>query len=211
MTPTTPVRDNFNRADSANLGANWTSLTAAQIGISSNQADGVSGNCLSYYNVEEYGAAQESYVTIAVKPATGETAAVYVRMKDVASILTLDCYLAGLIPQAGTDLVRVQRVDNAVATTLGSDISQEFNAGDKLMLRAIGSTLSIWRYDAGTGVWTQIGTRTDSTYLAGGRIGMIIQNTTTRLDDFGGGEVDWYQLSPDALVQQQRRSALLRM
>ena len=57
----------------------------------------------------------------------------------------------------------------------------EFVAGDQIGVSALGSTLAYYRNG------TQQFTRTDATYGAAGKIGLLMENTTGRWDNFGGG------------------------
>jgi hypothetical protein len=88
---------------------------------------------------------------------------------------------------SGTDETAVYRVDNGGFTQLGAAITQNFATGEKLGLEAIGSTIAVYRF--ASAVWSQLSTRSDSTYTTAGKIGMFCDNTTTKLDDFGGGTV----------------------
>jgi hypothetical protein len=57
---------------------------------------------------------------------------------------------------------------------------------DEFGMTIIGSTITVY-YKTALGSWTVIGTRTDSTYSGGGKIGVGI---TARggVDSFGGGD-----------------------
>jgi hypothetical protein len=184
--PTTPVLDDFNRADGG-VGANWSTFAGlGGLNVASNQVagSGASAN-LQYWNVSQYGPKSEAHLKITAKPGNGQAIAVSLRCKDVSSISTLDGYTLAAIQQSGTDVLRCQRVDNSVATTLGADISQEYAAGDGILLRANGSTLEIEYFNGSA--WTQLTTRSDATYQGAGYLMVTVQGTTGRADDFGGG------------------------
>lgn len=186
--PLTPIRDDFNRADAGNLGANWTDLLNG-LDILTNQAGAPSvADHLTFYNAVQYAADQEAYVTFNLSPSDGATAGIYVRLQGTGSIATLDGYAAILIRQAGTDIVQVYRLDNAVGTQLGANISQEFVNGDGILLRARGTTLTVIHISTG-GVETVIGERTDSTYNLAGYTALACNNTQVRFDNFGGGSL----------------------
>jgi hypothetical protein len=61
----------------------------------------------------------------------------------------------------------------------------ELVAGDKLLFRAIGTTLELWR-DSG-GAWTKILSATNGTISSSGNLALIARDNAVRLDDFGGG------------------------
>jgi hypothetical protein len=88
--------------------------------------------------------------------------------------------------QSGTDVISIQRVDNATSTTLGATFSQEVSNGDAIGLRAVGTTLTAY-YKPASGSWVALGSRTDSTYTTAGYIGLGVYGSTGRLDNFGGG------------------------
>lgn len=181
MTPTTPVLDTFNRANEGPPpSTSWTNLNAG-LKVISNVCGANASNSVSYWNVGNFGPDCEVFCTITTKPGSGQSVGLYLRGKDTGSVVTFDAYLLVALVQAGTDILRIQRVDNAVATTLGADVSQEFSANDVILLRMIGSTLFM---EYNNVVQT---TRTDSTYAAAGVIAAAIGDTTGRIDDFGGG------------------------
>lgn len=208
--PTTPLLDAFNRSNTGPpLSSSWSDLAGGNKVVSNQAAGNTASFNFSYYNVGQFGADQEAYITVATVPAATDAAAVYCRMKDVGSVLTVDGYLCGVIPAVGTDVIRIQRIDNAVATTLGADFSQEVAGGDKLLFRLIGSTLEAFYGTAGA--FTSLGTRTDSTYLAGGYLGLLIQNTAARIDDYGGGTYAPQPPLPDASRFRARQLPYVRM
>lgn len=68
-----------------------------------------------------------------------------------------------------------------VSTTAGPRLI----AGDKLLFRAIGSTLELWIYDSGT--WSKVLSTRNSAITSGGFSMLTTRNSVVRLDDFGGG------------------------
>jgi hypothetical protein len=181
MTATTPILDGFNRANEGPPpSTSWTNLNAG-LKVVSNVCVANAANSVDYYNVGTYGPDCEVYGTVTTKPASGQSIAFYLRLKDVGSIATVDGYLVLALVQAGTDILRVQRLDNGTATTLGADVSQEYATSDKFLLRATGSTLIMERNNA------IAATRSDTTYGAAGNLGAAIGDTVGAFDDFGGG------------------------
>jgi microcystin-dependent protein len=130
-----------------------------------------------------------AYVTLAVKP-TGSNfwAGVAARIQDAEALATYDGYFVAVFHSSGTDTLSFFRVTNNSGTILGSSISQEFSAGDRLGIRIVGNTIEAWRYNGGN--WTLLGSREDSTYQDAGKIGVLLgPQTTIRVDDFGGGSL----------------------
>jgi hypothetical protein len=182
--PTTVILDTFNRADE-NPATGWTSILS-NWQVTTNVANPLAAQVLATFGTTDYGADSEAHATIATKPATALSCGVMVRVKDTGSVVTVDGYTLGPSVAAGTDTIAIQRIDNGVGTTLGSTVSQEITNGDGIGLQVIGSNLEGF-YRSGAGAWASIGSRTDATYGAVGRIGMVSTSTATRMDDFGGG------------------------
>jgi hypothetical protein len=86
---------------------------------------------------------------------------------------------------AGANLLRVYKWNLGVITVLGADIAQTFTAGDSLGLRRVGTTLEVW-YKVGSGLWKRIATRTDASFVNGGKLGAVM-SATTNIANFGGG------------------------
>jgi hypothetical protein len=86
----------------------------------------------------------------------------------------------------GTVQYRILRRSNGeTMTTFAMGTGPALVAGDKLLLRAIGTSLELWRMTGGT--WSRVLTATDSASPTSGYVGLHAKNTTVRLDDFGGG------------------------
>lgn len=181
---TTPILDNFNRAN-GDAGANWTDLLGA-LDINSNQGAGNTTQNVSYWNVRTYGANMEAWIEVPTKPADTALMDIGVRIADVGSIATVDGYSARVAPVSGTDVLSLQRITNGAGTTLAS-VNQEFASGDSLGIRAVGSRIELW-WRSGSGLWQLMTTATDSTYTAGGYISLTIVGTTCRVDNFAGGD-----------------------
>jgi len=188
--PTTGVLDDFNRADQTeNLGSNWTvPLVNGQgsPGIISNTLYDASPNDSAYWNPITPGPDSEVYIDVSTKQTNNTSINLELRVVD-PGLTTRDGYDIRMRASATTDAFQIRRIDNGTATALGADFSQEWSAGDSWGFEAIGSTLAAY-YKTG-GSWAQLGTRTDSTYSAAGRIGIITNDATWRGDNFGGGTV----------------------
>jgi hypothetical protein len=186
--PTTPILDNFNDTE----GPPMTGWADTLNGIRSNgaTAQANAANSLSYYNTSQAPNC-EAYATISTMPATNGFVSVLARLKDAGAVGTLDGYEGRFTRLAGTDTWRIFRFDNGVGTQLAT-ASQEAAAGDGIWLHLEGSTLTLYRSSGGT--WTQMCQVTDSTYPAGGFLGLSMSDTTARADDFGGGSFQPHQL-----------------
>lgn len=186
--PTTSVLDDFNRANQGPPpSGSWIDMSGAPGGLEvvGNQCSGEVGSVsVGLWDDSAIGPDCEVFCTIAVKH-NGEEIGLYARL-TTASVTTVDGYSLAYNMESGTDTLRVFRVDNGVGTQLGATINQEVGAGDRIGLSIVGSTLTIY-HDSGSG-FTSLGTRSDGTYTATGRIGAYIWNTTARIDDFGGGD-----------------------
>ena len=171
--PTTSILDDFNRGS---LGAGWT-VEGGSLSLVSNQ---LRGNGYGYLNGASYGPDCEAYATIVVLPASEE-------MNVVVRYDPANQTGYGIRKVGGANQWRLFRYDagyTSVSLALGS---ATFAAGDKLGVRAVGSTISAWLYSGGA--WSKLAEVTDTTYTAAGRIWVYIPGTTGRFDDLGGGAV----------------------
>lgn len=188
MTPTTLVLDDFNRANNAALGANWTEgdtlgITGIVLEVNTNQLRcGSAANSIGRWNVSTFGGDSEVYCDVPTLPASGDWIGLFLRMGTGA---TGDGYVLEVYNDGGSPDLYIFRIDNTAYTQLGAAVTNGVAAGDALMLRAVGSTITAHRRQSG--VWSTSMTRTDSTYSAAGFIGVYGTGTTFRLDDFGGG------------------------
>ena len=222
--PTTGVLDNFNRGNAESLGANWTAewwfsgTENLQDILSSQAADddqfSVGGD---YYNVATYGADAEVHCTInALDDENGSSYLIGLRITTPGDSTT-DGYRSLLTNMAGTEIVRLQRGDNTVWTTLGADINQAYSVGDGLGEDAISSTHAAHRRSSGA--WSSLGSRTDATYGGAGYLGLgTYGEGSVRLlaDDFGGGRVvtagvETFPPVPASRILKTSYSTLIRM
>jgi hypothetical protein len=194
--PTTGVIDSFTRADEDPLsdGGKW-SIGPDDFG-GTNNLRVFSNECLQgaaaasngYRNDQDYGPDCEVYCTVgSIVPSTAIV--LYARCVNIGAGTT-DGY-AVYFNFSGTDDALICRVDNDSLVGLGSAIvpGAPFAVGDKLGLECIGSTIAAYVFQSGS--WTQLGTRTDSTYTAAGKIGIKLSDSgaNARVDAFGGGTV----------------------
>lgn len=193
--PTTSIIDNFNRADSSGLGANWTSgvydAANSPFGISSNQCavDPTFEWSEDYYSASTFGADQEIWFTVATLPSN--------LTKEIYLMLQIQTTGIGISSQVdfyeldfyNNGTVAIFRCDDGAFTMLGSTVTGvTLSTGDSLGFQKVGSTLKGFRKPA-AGSWTEIISRTDSTYNTTSYIGMGVQESNTaRLDNLGGGD-----------------------
>jgi hypothetical protein len=183
------VSDNFNRSDESPLsdGGNWGNSIIGgtnEIGLKvvSNQlATSHTTTSTGWRNDQRLEADTETWVTIAVKPGNGNVVRVYARLQAPGTS-SVTGYMIFFVDNSGTDQVSIDRISGGTITTL-TTLNQEFNAGDGLKIRVIGSSVQAWRND-GT-AWSELGEVTDSTNVGAGYSGVGLRGTTGRLDNFG--------------------------
>jgi hypothetical protein len=186
------LRDDFTGTNGSNIdSAKWTpdayGAGDSSPTIQSNSATSPgSGYASAYYDDASFGADCEVYITIATRPGSANDVGVLLRMQSPGTS-GMDGYSAQHAVNAGTDQWRIVRIDNGVETQLGALVDLESANGDKLGIEAIGSDIAVYRNNGGT--WTQLATRTDSTYSGAGYTGFYCIGTTVRLDDFYAGTV----------------------
>lgn len=190
--PTTQLLDDFNRANESPLAGNWsTPITAvgfgAQARLTSNAIithNTPPANVGAYWDIATFGPDCEAWMRCAADLNSGESWYVYARIKDEATT-NYDAYQVSL-NFAGT--LAITRRDNGAGTLLSSS-TVTATVGDYIGIRCIGSLIEAWHKPVSTGEWVRVTTAEDNTYPAAGYIGfgMLTNDTTTILDDFGGG------------------------
>ena len=140
----------------------------------------------AYWNVTTFGAHVEVYATLTNDFGSASRAGVFGRLVNIGASTT-DGY--GVVVDATPDTIEIVRLDDAATTVLRSD-SQVITGNDKFGMTIVGSQICSYFNDNGAG-WTQIGCTTDTTYSAGGRIGIMTRGAigVGDLDDFGGGDL----------------------
>ena len=186
------ILDDFNRTDEGPPpSSNWSNITGLSgWEVFSNQIRPEGTTAVGgFWTDTTFGADCLAFVTVATKPSDGNSVALFVRAQEVGSTSTLDGYQLIVSSSSGTDTWYLYSTTNGSNSSIASSISQELNSGDKILLSAVGTTITAY-LDTGSG-WTQVITGTDSTYSSAGYLGIAGQNTTqtVRLDDFGGGTI----------------------
>jgi hypothetical protein len=190
LDPDPPIVDNFNRADENPLsdGGRWSPLNGYALKVVSGQLASTNSTAQAWRNDVRYGLDQDVKVTIAVKPGSGAYNGDFVRMYVRLQMPNIwDGYALRLYNNtSGTDQIILERFTGGSATTMAT-FNQEVFPGDKLRLRAVGSTIEAWINNSGA--WVELGFATDSTYLGVGYVAVGIRGTTARLDDFSAASL----------------------
>lgn len=186
----TGLLDDFNRAGPG-LGANWTapwySGDSVPVIVASTLFGQTGAGAFNdaAWTANDYGPDCEAYATLNTVPATGEVAYIGARVTGPNTV-GMDGYSVILDKLAGTDTVRIARIDNGVDTTLAT-LNQEVGNGDSLGIRCVGPYIQAW-YRASGGSWVLLGAAFDATYQTAGYLALGMAGTTGRWDDFSGGD-----------------------
>lgn len=189
MTPTAGLIDQFNRANDTLIGTGWTEggdflgIDGTTLELNTNQVRNSSGSNSVARRSTTFGPDSEYYMDIPTLPGNGEWVGFFVRCTPTTNT---NGYVVEVYNDGGSLDVYIFRVTSNGYTQLGAAVTNGVQAGDSLMIQAVGSSINIERQRSGT--WSVIATRTDSTYNSAGYIGMYGTGTTFRLDNAGGGD-----------------------
>jgi hypothetical protein len=192
--PLTPLLDNFARPNNTGPpGPNWTHMVVSSTSstndlfITNQQITGRSGSNADFWNPQAFGPNSEIWLTVAVKPNIDQDPVVLGLRFQNPGAANASGYQAYYIYRSGqADQYKIiSRTNGTTSTTLASVNGPTLNPGDQLLFRAIGTTLELWRFDAGT--WTRILAATDSTYQSAGYLNLTSRDGAVRLTNFGGG------------------------
>jgi len=184
--PTSPVLDNFNRANGG-AGSKWTVIKStgfALMNVSGNTAvdSSTTNYAWNYWNAASFGPDVEAYITVASY--AGDTIRVGAR---VTPGTTYSGYFVSVSPTGGWSIIRIDNGGSPV--TLASGVTQTVASGDKIGIRIVGSVVTALHYTS-TG-WTQAlsyNTNSDSVrYTSAGRV--AIEFRAGAFDDFGAGTI----------------------
>lgn len=172
--PTTPVLDTF----SATL-ANWTNpiFGGTAVVISAGQLAGTAGADNAACWTSAFSSSdQEIYFDVPTD--TNNLLSLYFLIQSPG----ITCYSMDIV---GDGSLRMRRFNNSVLTTLKTS-SLSIASGDSVGASKVGSLISVWTKPA-AGAWTLVDSVTDSAPLIGpGQIGLDIEGTALRVDNFGG-------------------------
>lgn len=199
--PTTPILDSGVGGDEAPLAGNWAGPTYTgedQLRRISNAIAANTGaaSFADSHWINQFQSNQEVRLTVSALPNVGEILQLEARLNPLTGVP--NGYVLRFIPDAGTDILRLRLVTAGSTSALGADILQEVAAGDSLGLQCIGDSIMCW-YQPAAGAWTLLATRTDSTFIQAGNLGVTMQTPggPTRITNFGGGNVSLSQPSDD--------------
>ncbi|HVF79292.1 MAG TPA: hypothetical protein VNA28_13425 [Solirubrobacteraceae bacterium] len=186
MPPTTGILDDFNRADQTGLGASWSAnafTNYPSFNIASNAASNAAAAFRSNYWSSAFDADQEFYCTLG---AAANAFYLLARLVNPGAAPTAYQVLF----EATGGVAHIQKMVAGTTTQLGANVSLTAAAGDGILLRVEGSTISLHHKPSG-GSWSEVATRTDTAITAGGFAGFLLNNNTTTftLDDAGGGSL----------------------
>lgn len=181
--PSTPVLDDFNRADAGNLGPDWTDGLNGNDGVSNTVKGQNAGWNITSWDDVPLTADNEVYITLATI-VDGDKAGVYLRWDGGAG----SGYGVTAHAISGDHQINMYRTDGFTDTSLGILRGFTFASGDKLGMSIVGSVISVF-YKDGAGDWKLVGQFTDTTYSNIGLMEILTFGTSVRLDDFGGGDI----------------------
>ena len=198
--PTAGTLEDGTGSDEDPIVSNWddsiTSFVSGDTGKLakiSNQITNATGggtDTSSGYDVATYSAPLEIWATIVTASSVAADTFKLLMMTGVADALA-DGYELHVEKSAGTDIWRLRRRDNVTPTTLGADMNQEIASGDSVGISLVSGVLTAY-YKSGTGAWTTVGTRNDSTYSGPFYIGIKTVQASPlawKSVPFGGGSV----------------------
>ena len=187
--PSTPVLDNFNRANGG-VGANWSMIKPtgfAAMNVAGNAAvdSSTSAYAWNYWKTASFGPDSEAYVTVSTLGAA-DVIRIGARVTGGGGSSPSGYYVS-----VSAGAWSILRIDNGGSpVTLASGVTQTLASGDQLAIRIVGSVVSALHYTSTTG-WLQVltyNTSTDSTrYTAAGNLALEFKTST--LDNFGGGTI----------------------
>jgi hypothetical protein len=186
LAPTTPILDNFNRANGP-AGTNWSLLRPngfAAMNVSSNAAVDSSATAFTwdYWNLANFGPNCEAYFTIANLGA--DVMRLGCRVSGAGTTKDSGYYVA-VTPAGAWTILRIDNGGNPVTLASGT---RAVAAGDKVAIRIVGTVVRALHYSSAAG-WVQVlsyDTAPDSVkYSAAGRL--AIEFRSANIDDFGGG------------------------
>jgi hypothetical protein len=196
--PTNAVIDDFNRADSNPIDGIWTNDVFAadgcQLTSETLRKEGSGSNNGCYVTASIASTDREVFATLpnATNHSGSTNFSLLVCIVGGVGSANADGYGVMFRKITGdTDQLRINRIDNAVFTQIGSNILQEVDDGDKLGAEhfVAGDLINLWFKDGGGG-WTQLGSESGSSVYncTNAHVGVVVANTSHWVDDFGSGD-----------------------
>lgn len=197
----TAIIDDFDRANSATLGAKWTEGDLGgdtSLNINTNRIEGGTANQVgdAYWNDADFGADTEAYFTLVVLPfKSGDRCRIVARAVDHGDA-TWEGYTVDLRPSSdggGYQMV-IQQVAGGTSTELSSKTNVTISDGHKQGIEVTGgstTTIKAWHFDGST--WNEIVSFADTTSVNenAGSVGLIFEEGDDQplVDDFFAGTI----------------------
>lgn len=167
--------DDFNRADSATLGASWDALgSLVALKVIDNQASGSLASVTAGQRAVTPAGSTDHYAQMVVRTVAGNSIGVLARLTGSAETGYLWRY-------NGSNACQLFRGSSGSYTALGSSYSAPLTAPFTLRIEAEGSTIRGYV----NGVLRQ--TATDATHATGTYCGVRVVGNAVRVDDFEMG------------------------
>jgi hypothetical protein len=187
--PTTPIKDNFNRADEGGPpSSSWIDVSGWLVNTNQFVPQTAAGGDFSIYDAV-YGPDCEAYLTVPVLPTQVDNLYLHIRFSPSAYT---GYFLSLSFDPAGADTLRIWRRDgigggdNPIGALVGG---LAFAAGDSIGIRVIGNTITSY-YKIGAGAWVLQDTFVDATYGASGYTGVEDVSTDEfTADNYGAGTI----------------------
>jgi hypothetical protein len=187
--PTTPVLDDFNRANGA-AGANWslfrsTGFAAMNVAGNAVADSSTSTFAWNYWNAASFGPDAEAYVTVKTYGAS-DTIRIGARIVNGGTTGASGYFVS----VSATGAWSIVRIDSGPSTTLATGPTQALASGDKVAIRIVGTVVTALHYTAGAG-WVQVvsyDTAGDAVRYSGAG-SLALEFKSSILDDFGGGSI----------------------
>lgn len=184
--PTTPILDAFNRANENPLsgGGNWAARsleTGSAPQLLNNAVTGTSTAALSGADwvAGLIGPDCEVYYTLTTIPAAGNYVRLYLRVTNRNVGAETGYMMQWVNSAAGVNIYK--ETANGAYTSLAANAAATYTNGDQICFQAVGNTLTVYKNSVSTL------TVTDATYTTAGYVGIGLRDTTTVIDNFGGG------------------------
>jgi hypothetical protein len=186
--PTTPVLDNFNRANGA-VGSNWSNIRPttgfAAMNVSASGAVDASSTqfAWNFWNAATFGPNVEAYVTVR---SYGASDTIRIGARVTGGTNSYSGYYVSVSAAGAWSIIRIDNGGSPI--TLASGVTKTLASGDKLAIQIVGPNITALDDTTAAG-WTQVltyNTSSDTTrYTAAGSLALEFKTST--LDDFGGG------------------------
>ncbi len=191
--PLNPVLDNFNRVDGT-LGSNWSAENGkVSYRVLDNQIDVRNGGPL-YWAPSTFGAAQETYVTLARIDRSGGDHKLLLKVQGSPAVYTLGAI--EVVYDSRANVVRVETLlPGSRSSTIYPDVAAVFQDGDQFGSRVYpNGDVAIYRNNVLLSTVKLTGQDQQFFNERGGRIGLWFDDArNATFDSFGGGTVSGYQ------------------